>query len=91
MSMTPSRPGAKPSKSGDDSDKPLEPEMLAGRRWGFSEPGASIGFEREVRVDVSEDKLVIAEKYEIPVTQDQTRQETFELFVTSLDLTVDPS
>ena len=59
--------------------------MLAGRRWGYCEPGASIGFEREVRVDVSEDKLVIAEKHVIPVGQGETKQETFERFATALD------
>ena len=59
--------------------------MLAGRRWGYCEPGASIGFEREVRVDVSEDKLMIAEKFAIPVGQGESRQETLELFATALD------
>ena len=79
------RPGERPSKKSNDDDKPLEPEMLAGRRWGFCEPGASIGFEREVRVDVTEDKLLIAEKYAIPVGQGESRQETLELFATALD------
>ncbi len=78
--------GERPSKkNNDDADKPLEPEMLAGRRWGFCEPGASIGFEREVRVDVSEDKMMIAEKFAIPVGQGESRQETLELFATALD------
>ena len=77
--------GERPSKKSSDDDKPLEPEMLAGRRWGFCEPGASIGFEREVRVDVSEDKLVIAEKFTIPVGQGESKQETLELFATALD------
>ena len=78
-------PGERPNKRNNDVDKPLEPEMLAGRRWGFCEPGASIGFEREVRVDVSENKLLIAEKYAIPVGQGESRQETLELFATALD------
>ncbi len=79
-------PGERPSKkNNDEADKPLEPEMLAGRRWGYCEPGASIGFEREVRVDVSEDKLMIAEKFAIPVGQGESRQETLELFATALD------
>ncbi len=78
--------GERPSKkNNDDADKPLEPEMLAGRRWGYCEPGASIGFEREVRVDVSEDKLLIAEKFAIPVGQGESKQETLELFATALD------
>ena len=79
-------PGERPGKkNNDEADKPLEPEMLAGRRWGYCEPGASIGFEREVRVDVSEDKLMIAEKFAIPVGQGESRQETLELFATALD------
>lgn len=78
------RSGGKP-KSTDKDAKELEPEMLAGRRWGFAEPGASIGFEREVKVDVSADMVVIADKYDIPVGRGETKQETFEIFVSSLD------
>ena len=59
--------------------------MLSGRRWGFSEAGASIGFEREVRVDVSQDKLVIAEKYTVPIEPGDSKQDTFEQFATTLD------
>lgn len=77
--------GQKPKRSDNDASKQLEPEMLAGRRWGFSEPGSSIGFEREVRIDVSEDKLVIAEKYPVPINADDSRQETFEKLATALD------
>jgi hypothetical protein len=84
-STRPARRGEKPSKSTDDPDKPLEPEMLVGRRWGYCEMGASIGFEREVRVDVSEGKLVIAEKHVIPVGEGETRTETLERFATALD------
>ena len=82
MSTTPNRQS---KSSRDDANKKLEPEMLAGRRWGFSEPGASIGFEREVRIDVSEDKLVIAEKYTVPIGADESKQEIFEKLATSLD------
>lgn len=84
LSSDSSRPNGKRSKS-DDSDKPFEPEMLVGRHWGFGDAGAAIGFEREVRVDVSADKLVIAERYEVPIVEGQSKQETFELFVTLLD------
>ena len=85
FSSTPAKRGPKPKKPNDNSEKQLEPEMLGGRHWGFSEPGASIGFERDVQVDVFADKLVIAGKYETPVDKDQSRQETFEAFVSSLD------
>ena len=84
LSSDTSRPSSKRNKS-NEPEKQLEPEMLSGRHWGVSDSGASIGLEREVRVDVMSDKLVIAEKYEIPVGLGETRQETFELFVTSLD------
>ena len=80
------RPGEKPSKSDEAADKPLEPEMLAGRRWGVCDVGASIGFEREVRVDVSSDKLVIAEKHVIPVEEGDSKTEILERFATALDL-----
>ena len=79
------RPGEKPKRS-DDADKPLEPEMLAGRRWGQCDPGASIGFEREVRVDVTENKLVIAEKHAVPIGQGESKAETLERFAKALDL-----
>ena len=79
------RPGEKPSKSSDQANQPLEPEMLAGRRWGLCDPGASIGFEREVRVDVSQDELRIAEKHSVPVGQGESKQETLELFAAALD------
>ena len=75
----------KPKPSSDEPDKQLEPEMLSGRRWGFSEPGASIGFEREVRVDVLEDRFIIAERITVPIAKDESKQEMFEQFATSLD------
>jgi len=84
-----------PQVSGDSSQKPrrppsddtrqLEPEMLAGRRWGVSDPGAGIGYEREVRVDVESDKLIIAEKYAVSVEAGKSRQEIFEQFAMVLD------
>ena len=80
------RPGEKPAKPSDDLDKPLEPEMLSGRRWGYCDQGASIGFEREVRVDVFEDRLVLAEKHIIPVGEGESKSETLERFATALDL-----
>lgn len=79
------RPGEKPARMNNDPDKPLEPEMLAGRRWGLCEQGASIGYEREIRVDVSHDKLVIAEKHTIPIEEGATKQDVFVQFATALD------
>lgn len=80
------RPGERPPKSDMDPDKPLEPEMLAGRRWGYHEAGASIGFEREVRVDVFEDKMILAEKHVIPMGQGDSKAETLERVAMALDL-----
>ena len=79
------RPGDKSKSSSEKDDKQIEPEMLAGRRWGYCEPGASIGFERDVSVEVFEEHFIIAEKYEIRIEDGQTKQEIFEEFVTSLD------
>lgn len=78
-------PGSKHRRSPSDREKQLEPEMLAGRHWGQSEAGASIGFEHDVRVDVFEDKIIIAEKYEVRVEDGQSRQELFESFVGAID------
>ena len=75
----------RPKKLDDKPDQKFEPEMLKGRHWGYSDAGASIGFEREVRVDVYQDKLIMAEKYEIPIGGVESKQETFEQFATALD------
>jgi hypothetical protein len=85
LSPTSGAPNRRSKPSSDSENKQLEPEMLSGRRWGFSEQGASIGFEREVRVEVENDKVVIAEKYVIPIKPGDTKQEMFEQFATSLD------
>lgn len=85
-STRPARPGERPQKSSLDPDKPLEPEMLAGRRWGYHETGASIGFEREVRVDVFEDRLVLSEKHSVPMGQGESKTETLERVAMALDL-----
>ncbi|WP_010583295.1 hypothetical protein [Schlesneria paludicola] len=77
--------GKSGGKSKEIDDKQIEPEMLAGRRWGHCDPGASIGFERDVTVEVFEDHFTIAEKYEIRVEEGETKQEIFENFVTSVD------
>lgn len=80
--MVDGRPGGKAKES---DDKQIEPEMLAGRRWGHCEPGAGIGFERDVTVEVFEDHFTIAEKYEIRVEEGESKQDIFENFVTTLD------
>ncbi|WP_397569493.1 hypothetical protein [Schlesneria sp. T3-172] len=79
------KPGEKISRMNKDPNKPLEPEMLSGRRWGLGDPGASIGYEREVRIDVSHDRLVIAEKHVIAINEGDTRQDVFVRFASALD------
>ena len=59
--------------------------MLSSHRWGISAPGASIGFERDVRVDVQEDRLVLAERHTVPIGQGESKQETLEQFAVALD------
>lgn len=76
---------SKRKPSSEPSDRELEPEMLVGRRWGYCEQGATIGLEREVRVDVTPDKLMIAERYQVAAGNAASRQETFETFATALD------
>ncbi len=36
-----------------------QPQSLANRRWGLSEPGATIGFERDLEIEVLSDRLVV--------------------------------
>ena len=74
----------RPRKSKDEPTA-LEPEMIAGRRWGMSEPGASIGFEREVRVDVYPDRFVIADRFDISNNEGDSKQEVFEDFIKTLE------
>ncbi len=67
-------------------NKPLEPEMLAHKRWGLSAADAAIGLEREVRIDVEAKRLVVGGKHAISMGNAESKQETWERLVTVLDL-----
>ena len=52
-----SAPGMQlPAASRQQGEQPLS---LANRRWGLSEPGATIGFERDLEIEVLSDRLVV--------------------------------
>lgn len=47
----------------------------AKKRWGFSNPGATIGFEREVTVQTTADRLIVGRRYVIRIGKGEpTRQ-----------------
>lgn len=68
------------------TSKPLEPEMLARKRWGLSAPDAAIGLEREIRINVEPNRLVIGGKHAIRMGEGESKQETFERLATVIDL-----
>lgn len=50
----------------------FSPDTPVRRRWGLSDPRASIGFERTVNVDVSDDAIVVNNAYLIRTERAQT-------------------
>ncbi len=69
-----------------DRDTPATPEDLAHRHWGLADPGAAIGLEREVRVDIEPKRYVIGKKHAVAIGEADTRDDTFAKIVTVLDL-----
>jgi hypothetical protein len=69
-----------------DRDAPTSPENLASRHWGISEPGAAIGLEREIRIDVEPNRYVIGKKHGVPLIDTDAREDTFVKVVTVIDL-----
>eukprot|EP00456_Euglypha_rotunda_P044098 TRINITY_DN346_c0_g1_i7.p1 TRINITY_DN346_c0_g1~~TRINITY_DN346_c0_g1_i7.p1 ORF type:complete len:725 (-),score=160.42 TRINITY_DN346_c0_g1_i7:1141-3315(-) len=69
-----------------DRDTPSTPEQLASRHWGISEPGAAIGLEREIRIDVEPNRYVIGKKHGVPLVDSDSREDTFVKVVSVIDL-----
>lgn len=55
------------------------------RKFGMSLPGASIGFEREIPVEVHGDRLIVAGKEAVAIADDTPTEELFERLVVALD------
>ena len=53
------------------------------RRWGLSNPGATIGFEKEVHIQATADRLVIA-RQQISVGNGETKQQLLQLVVVAI-------
>ena len=72
-------------KKQQSSDKPMpfEAQNLASHNWGLSEPGATIGLERDLRIDVEPTRFVIAGKHAVTVSDTDTRDSIFERMVTA--------
>ncbi len=73
-------------KKSTDRDVVAGPEMLVNRHWGISEPGAAIGLERDVRIDIEPKRFVIGKKHAVAVEETDTREATFAKIVTVLDM-----
>ncbi len=69
-----------------DRNAPTDPEQLASRHWGISEPGAAIGLEREIRIDVEPNRYVIGKKHGVPLVDTDGREDTFVKVVSVIDL-----
>jgi hypothetical protein len=69
-----------------EREMPHEPEMLASRHWGISEPGAAIGLERDLRIDVEPKRYVIGRKHAVNIDAADSREDSFVKIVTVLDL-----
>lgn len=73
-------------RKSSDREAPTEPEQLAHRHWGLSDPGAAIGLEREVRIDIEPKRYVIGRKHGVPIEETDSREDSFAKIVTVLDL-----
>ena len=73
-------------KKSSERDAPSQPEDLVHHHWGYSEPGAAIGLERDVRMDVEARRFVIARKHAVKVEDTDSPEDTFAKIVTVLDL-----
>ncbi len=66
--------------------KPADPEHLRRKHWGLSAPDAVIGLEREVRIKVEANRLVVSDKHAIHIAPGESNQQTFERLIVVLDL-----
>jgi hypothetical protein len=73
-------------KKSNEREVPMEPEHLAGKHWGLSGPGASIGLEREVRINVEPKRYVVGKKHLVNVLDTDSREDTFVKIITVLEL-----
>jgi hypothetical protein len=73
-------------RRGKNQEFPSEPEQLASRHWGISEPGAAIGLERELRIDVEPKRYIIGKKHVVNIPDADSREDTFVKMVTAIDL-----
>jgi hypothetical protein len=69
--------------SGGKPDRYAQP-----RRWGFSSPNATIGFEREIPILVTTDRLIVQERQSIRVGKGETREELVKQVVLAVERSV---
>ena len=55
------------------------------RRWGFSSPNATIGFERQLLLKSEPDRLLVGDGPPIPVGRGETREELLQRVVTAIE------
>ena len=58
------------------------------RRWGISDPRASIGFEREITVRVEANRLIVGNAFQVSFTAKSTQNELAAGMLEALELTV---
>lgn len=60
-------------------------ENLQRRRWGISEPSATIGMERPLNVVVTADRMVVDEKFLIRVGAGENKADTLRMLLLAVD------
>lgn len=66
----------------------LNPADPYQRRWGLSDPRASIGFEREITVRIEPNRLVIGNRFAVAYNDLTTRQQLGAVMLEAIELTV---
>ena len=60
-------------------------DQLQRRKWGSYEPGASIGVEKNVRIRVDSQRLIIGEEFTVAVPPGASRSEIFDQLILRVD------
>jgi hypothetical protein len=81
-------PGNKPSANSMSSITGTPPN-LRGRRWGQSPPGATIGFERDVTIDIDDDELLVGGRRRVFIAERDKLETLVEKVVGALDAHAD--
>jgi hypothetical protein len=66
-------------------DRVLADQQPHRRRWGLSNPRATIGYERNLTIDASADRLVVGGEHIVPAGKGETREALVARMVTAIE------